>query len=91
MSTGGARAARQQFSRAGEVKVSAADVLRAALNPPPEEEPEAPVSWLDVARAAREGAEYAEARKAAEAQAEAEAAEVAKSPAQRLMEAVRRL
>jgi hypothetical protein len=85
MSTGGARAARQQFSRAGEVKVSAADALRRALFPPPPED-EGPSVIAQLADHVQNFEKEWQARKDAEAQAEADAA---MTPAQWLIEALK--
>ncbi len=73
---------------AGEVKPSAAQALKAALNPP--QEPDKPMSWLDVAlELRRAGDAFEQEREARQAEAQAAEAALRVPPAQMLMEALR--
>jgi hypothetical protein len=60
--TRSAESARATFGKAGNVKGSAADALRAALSPPAE--PEREMSWLDIATELRRASEAFEAERA---------------------------
>ena len=76
------------LSPAGTVKGSAADALKAALNPPVE--PDKPMSWFDIAVELKRANDAFEAeREARRAEAEAAGAALRVPPAQMLMEALR--
>jgi hypothetical protein len=85
--TRSSESARAQLSKAGNVRPSAAQALKAALNPP--QEPERELSWLEIATELRRASEAFEAERAARLQAEAEAPPPGETAAQMLARALR--
>lgn len=83
----GAQSARRALSGHGEVKGSAADALRAALNPP--KEPELEMSWFDIALELKRANDRFEAERQARAEAEANQPDPEKAASELLAEALR--
>jgi hypothetical protein len=82
--TRSADATRRLFSSQGAIKESAADALRAALNPP--QEPERQMSLFEIALELKRANEQFEAERQAQAEAEANQTDPGKTAAQLLAE-----